>query len=249
MFPLIRTLMFIYCCIPSISMASEKLILCYEMAENLPYLDSLNSEETTKGYFNELIDKTGQSLGIEIIFKRDSWGRCKRNVLDGSFHGLFPMIATPERVNEYAFPKDVLSNPSRYLWKFDYPIFYTKNKPLDLSHYPTRLSTGLGAPFGYVVYDILASKKLLTPLNYSVEEGLNLVAQGQLDGYVVETEVGKRILNELGEQDRVSISEQSFLTSFMEVAFAPQFYKENEDLVERFWTTLNQHRLSYRPPL
>lgn len=248
MFPFIRTLMFIYCFIPTLSMASQKLTLCFEMAEYLPYLDSLNAKKNTKGYLNELITQTGQSLGIEIILKRDSWGRCQRDVLAGSSHGLFAMVATPERVTQYAFPKNALSNPSRYLWKVEYPIFYNKNKPLDLADYPNQLSTGIGAPFGYVVHKILANRKLLTSNNYSVEEGLKLVAQGKLDGYVVETEIGKSVINKLGHIDRVSISEQSILTSFWFVAFSPQFYTENQALVERFWTTLNQHRLSFRAP-
>ncbi|MEP7703141.1 transporter substrate-binding domain-containing protein [Paraglaciecola sp. 25GB23A] len=243
----IRTLIFISLFSCSLSFASQKLIFCYELADYPPYINSLDPADNTTGYLNELISQTGNSLGIDIVFKRDSWGRCKKKVLDGSYHGLFAMIATPERSAQFAFPQDALSAPSRYLWQVNYPIFYPKSKGLNLSSYPNQFSTGLGAPFGYVVHQILANKKLLTPHNYTAEEGLKLVAQGKLDGYVVESEIGKLILEKLGEIDRVDISEEIILTSYWFLPFSRQFYQENPELVELFWTTLNKNRLAYRP--
>jgi polar amino acid transport system substrate-binding protein len=243
----IKTLIFISLFSCSLGFASDKLIFCYELADYPPYIDSLDPTDNTTGYLNELITQTGNSLGIDIVFKRDSWGRCKKKVLEGSYHGLFAMIATPERMVQFAFPQDALSNPSRYLWEVNYPIFYPKSKGLNLASYPNKLSTGIGAPFGYVVHQILANKKLLTPNNYTAEEGLKLVAQGKLDGYVVESEIGKLILEKLGDKDRVGITEETILTSYWFLPFSRQFYQENPELVELFWTTLNKNRLAYHP--
>jgi polar amino acid transport system substrate-binding protein len=121
-----------------------------------------------------------------------------------------------------------------------YPVFTPKGVSFAPKHYQAK--TGIGAPLGYVVADILAQKGWLSPFQNSPEDGLWMVGMNKLDGYAVERLIGTSLLARNNLLNKVEVSDYIVLQTQWHVAFNKVFYKANPTIVHKFWQQVAEHR-------
>ncbi|WP_161568607.1 hypothetical protein [Pseudoalteromonas phenolica] len=119
-------------------------------------------------------------------------------------------------------------------------FFFKSSSKFELENY--KPNQGLGAPLGYVVWQTLNEKGWLSPFQYEPAQGLKMVAQGKLDGYVVERLIGLNLLFENHLQEEVTYSQNHLLDTTWYLPFNKNFYLNNQVLVENFWFELNNAR-------
>jgi polar amino acid transport system substrate-binding protein len=216
------------------SYAAPKLKICHEASNYPPYI--YQQDNQAQGLLVDIILGAAEALNIQIEFDAKPWNRCQKDVKTGRSHALFAMIKTPKRANEYAFPLD----EKNHLWTAKYPIFTSKKARFSLSNYTP--DKGLGAPLGYVVWQKLKERGWLTPYQYTPEQGLKMVANGKLDGYVVERLIGLHLLHENQLSDHIIHSEENLLDTIWYLPFNRSFYLNNQNLVTSLWSELGKTR-------
>ena len=216
------------------SYAADKLKICHEASNYPPYI--YQQDNQAQGLLVDIILSAAEALNIQIEFDAKPWNRCQKDVKTGRSHALFAMIKTPKRANEYAFPLD----EKNHLWTAKYPIFTSKKARFSLSNYTP--DKGLGAPLGYVVWQKLKERGWLTPYQYTPEQGLKMVANGKLDGYVVERLIGLHLLHENQLSEQIIHSEENLLDTIWYLPFNRSFYLNNQNLVTSLWSELGKTR-------
>ena len=214
--------------------ARPTLKICHEARNYPPYI--YQEENQVKGLLTDIIKTAAENAIVAVQFDAKPWNRCQRDVKAGNSHALFAMIKTPLREQEYAFPND----KNGHLWTATYPFFIKQTSTFSQTDYlPNK---GLGAPLGYVVWQELNQRGWLSPFQYDPELGLNMVAQGKLDGYVVERLIGLHLLNESQLSDFVKPSIEQLLDAVWYLPFNKRFYKKNTHLVQQIWHEIDGAR-------
>ena len=247
-----------YCCalwfvLMPISCFAKNITVCYEDNNYPPYiLNKLKSEHTPQGLLVEIILSAAKNVGITIEFIRRPWLRCQQMVKNNQAQALFAMIKTPERTNDFSFPK----TEQQSLVTAEYGLFIKKkgpfdNKPqltalrdekrfLDIAAYQKQKVFGLSAPNGYVVHRLLSQHQLVSEFDYRLGEGVLAVSNNRLDGYVVEKRIG---LNAIARQKltaSVYWSDIIVLSDHWYIPFNNTYYQQNSAEVERFWQAISQ---------
>jgi polar amino acid transport system substrate-binding protein len=217
---------------------ASELKVCIEDISYIPFIDS-NAEKLSDGLLVKLVDVSAGQNKLKVKLIRQSWPRCLSQVATGEVDALMGIIYTPDRSREMVFPKGAdKPNPDMYLWKVRYPFFVKKGKNFSFNSIKKRLEFGIGTPYQYVTYQILAEQKLLPTYNYDVEAGLSMVAAGRLDAYVIETSIGLHHLAKLSLLEAVEPTEEALLESYWHVAFNPQYYATHAQNVDGLWRDL-----------
>lgn len=217
----------------------QSMTFCVESMPNPPYIYP-NQQGRPSGLLIDIVKKSAEQIGVVPVFVMQPWLRCQKLVRANKAQALFALIKTPEREQHYVFPSDL-----HYLWKAQYPVFTLKENEFHPERYtPT---SGLGAPFGYVVTDILLEKNWLNPYSYKVDKGMQMVASGKLDGYAVERQIGENVVAQLGLSHSLKASNSVLVSSYWHVPFNVDFYEENKPQVDAFWRIVAQERDAATP--
>ncbi|KTF16657.1 hypothetical protein ATS75_04190 [Pseudoalteromonas sp. H105] len=220
------------------SSAEQPLLkICYEDFANPPYIYS--EDNIAKGILADIITAAIKDVNVSVALYSKPWMRCQQDVISGEAHALFAMIQTDERKHLFAFPPEKELS-QWYLWLAQYPVFKAKGKPFVAAEYQPNM--GIGAPFGYVVLDMLNDKKWLSPYQYEPQAGLKMVAMNKLDGYVVERQIGIHLLEVINHTADVDVSEYLMLQSNWYLPFNKHFYKSHTALVENIWRNIAVQR-------
>ena len=220
--------------LPTLASANQVLKVCHEVTDLKPIIYKENNE--AKGLIITLLKTAASELGVDLQFHAKPWNRCQKEVLTGKSHTLFGMIKTPERAKQFAFPK----NDNEYLWTAQYPVFVRSNVEFNSNEY--KPDKGIGAPLGYVVSRQLNEKAWLSPFQYKPVEGLKMVAQEKLDGYVIERLIGLNLVYENRLEERVAPSNENLMNAEWHLPFNKSFYFRNKNLVNNLWSRVNKER-------
>lgn len=231
---------------------SAEVSICIENEAYPPLINGTNSlPSDNPGHSIRVAKIAAQRAGITLKFVRRPWARCLQMVNQGKTNGLLPSIKTNERNQMYAFP----SNNELFLNKAQYHIFYSakdkrkhfyealansKDKPITVT---PELKYGIAAPYGYIAYAQLKRLNLLSNHDYTLEQGLQMVAKGKLDGYVVIKSIGEQRAKELGVYDKIKVTDSVFLQERLYVVFNNRFYTNNQNKIDEFWRQLPDIRL------
>lgn len=230
---LVQTILFCILTGKAIASGTEKtqteLTICHEANSYPPYIYTL--EDNSTGLLVDIIEEAARLTSIKLTLYSSPWLRCQKDVQSGQADALFAMVITPEREKLYVFPPQ---HPDLYfLWQAQYPIFIGSNNKFDAKTY--KPNTGFGAPLGYVVTDMLKKKNWLSDYAYSPSEGLQMVALGKLDGYVVERLIGESLLDQLTLSSKVQATKISLLNTNWYIPFNHNYYNKNKHKVIEFW--------------
>ena len=218
--------------------------ICYEDNNYPPYI--YREDNVGKGILVDIITAAAQDTGVSMELYSKPWKRCQQDVISGEAHALFAMIETDQRKKIFAFPpENKLSH--WYLWLAQYPVFRAKGKPFIAAQYQPQ--TGIGAPFGYVVLDMLKAKNWLSPYQYEPKDGLKMVAMNKLDGYVVERQIGIHLLEVINHTKDVEVSQHLMLQSNWYLPFNKRFYESHPAVVEAMWRNIAVQRIKMEESL
>jgi polar amino acid transport system substrate-binding protein len=229
---------------------------CYEDRNFPPYIFSGPKGEQPKGLMLDLILLSAKDAGITVNLISKPWLRCQKLVKQNQANALFAMIQTPERSLVFAFPKS-LNAKQAYLFQGQYAIFVKKNGPFDLDdthhklvnenglnldvYYPLA-KYGLSAPLGYVVRQILEDKNVLSSLNLTPIQALKFVANGKLDGFVIDRQIGLFLSKELKLDHKLTATKHSLLQTKWHAVFNKAFYQTNQKQIDLFWNAFEKYR-------
>lgn len=227
---------------PWLSQASTVFTICYEGTGMAPFISAGRDGSQPVGLLVEMLNAAAAPLGITLRYQQAPWLRCQKMVQKNELNATLAMIWSAERALLYRFPdaQTGTEQSERYLWQAEYPVFHPITKPFALTQYQPKF--GISAPIGYIVEDWLAKKSWLSPYKFTVSDGLQMVADGKLDGYSVERLTGSHHLQQLGLSDKVAASDDNLLMKNWHIVFNQSFYTQNQQLVEQFWFNLIAHR-------
>lgn len=226
-------------------------MFCIEESDYVPYIELQNQDaETIDGLLIKAVKVAAHKVGIAAEFIRQPWLRCQALVKAGKAQSLMAMIKNAKRTAEYAFPED-----SVYIQQVDYPIivkrngmfdnassqaFFDASGVFDLAYYQSHSDSGLDAPLGYISYQYLSANKILTPFHSELKNGLHLVANGKLDGYVIERLIALQEIRKAGLVGRLTVTSGVIMRSKWYVPFNKLFYLQNTKKVTDFWHILSK---------
>lgn len=231
---------------------SAEVSICIENEAYPPLINGTHSLPVNNpGHSIKVAQIAAQRAGISLRFVRRPWARCLQMVSHGKINGLLPSIKTEQRNDMYAFPSDNKLFLNRALYHIFYSVndqradFYeelakSKDKPSRLI--PT-LKYGIAAPYGYIAYARLKQLNLLSSHDYTLEQGLKMVAKGKLDGYVVIKSIGEQRAQELGVYSQIKATKSAFLQEQLYIVFNKRFYANNQRRINDFWKNLPIVRL------
>ncbi|WDE10562.1 hypothetical protein [Thalassomonas haliotis] len=223
---------------------AKELRLCYETDSAQPY--GISSAEDMLITGNIFIDRIGQAVenaGFKAFFYRRSWGRCIQDLISGANDVIFPTVWMKGREQWGRFPRDKdgrLDN-SRSIRKAIYRVYTPANSQVtwDGKEF-SALSSGIGAPYGYVVYHMLKNAGYLSPIDLSVEEGFKMLALNRLNGYVVEEQVADALIEKEQYQGKITSLPLAFHISYFHLLLSHQFYRRDPGGAEKLWDELKR---------
>lgn len=239
---------FLLCLTLAFPLEATLLRVCYENSEMQPYThgDDVSPEP---GFLPDLIEQASKESNLNLVFYRRPWGRCMLDLEQGQAEGIFPLIWTAEREQWAAFPQLATGglDPERYLWEGSYSIFvrYGSNLRWDGERF-SQLKNGVAAPFGYVAQQRLNQLGIPGPQHISVEKGLALVALKRLDGYVVDSLIGKYLIHKYGLNNDLTTLRVPFMSSKWYLALSKHFVRHHPDHAQELWTALEKIRHKQR---
>lgn len=223
---------------------SAEMSICIENKAYPPLINGTHSVPTENpGYSIRIAQLAAQRVGVSFKFIRRPWARCLQMVKQGKSNGLLSSIKTSERNEIYAFPND----DKLFLNNAQYHIFYSaqdkrtdfyqtlvSNKDTTTAQVP-ELKYGIAAPYGYIAYAKLKKLSLLSNHDYTLDQGLQMVAKGKLDGYVVIKSIGEQRAKELGLDNKIKVTDSAFLQEHLYIVFNKSFYANNQNKIDELW--------------
>jgi len=227
-----------------VAYGNETARLCYEDEDYAPYLrgESQQPAKPNPGVLVEITQAAFKEVGQKVEYIRRPWKRCMHLLRDGKIAGMFGVIHTKEREKIAKYPmKNGEIDLDRRLLFVDYPIFYNPSHSAIKWDGDTFSGPAprIGTPLGYATVKSLKKEQNITPnTSFLPEQGLKLVSEGKLDGYIVEKNVGLSLLSRLGIQDEVAPYRQPFKRHALYLVLSHGFYEKNSKESEKVWSTL-----------
>ncbi|WP_147302292.1 substrate-binding periplasmic protein [Thalassotalea euphylliae] len=212
--------------------------VCIDDQLYIPYFDKDNSMRSD-GKVIELVRRSAANNSLVIEIQRKSWARCLAKLIDNRVDAAMAVIYNAERADLMVFPKGAEQDkPALYLMRLRYPFFVKKDQPFRLSEYQRQAGHGISAPREYIAYQMLADMKLLSAYDYSLDNGLKMVAAGRLDAYVVEQASGQHALARLSLEQQVEAAGEALIDKYVHIPVSKQFYQAHQVQVDGFWQDL-----------
>jgi polar amino acid transport system substrate-binding protein len=227
----------------------EVLRLCYETEDSKPFWGTVADHRMPgQGLLLDLIQSAAKQANLRLELQRQPWKRCILQLQQGQSDGIFAAIWQPERDLWGQFPgRDAQSDApvqrNYRLWQVDYPIIVRNGGTLEWNGKQfSGTKNGLSAPLGYVANQQLAALGVLAKSTYNAEIALNLIARGRLDGYVLERQIARSHIRNLGLQAQLAFLPKPLLEADWYLPLSHQFYRQHPQVAQRFWQALGEQR-------
>jgi polar amino acid transport system substrate-binding protein len=233
----------------SLSTAAGAFSLCVEDADYPPLLLAKDLDGKA-GLLPDMTRAAGAEHGQSMTLLRHPWKRCIAMLRKGEVDALAAAFWVPERDAWGAYPKQA-GQPSAVdgdlrLWREEYRVFVPLQGKLryDGANF-SGLSSGIGAPPGYLIWQQLKDAGVLSDAVLPPKIGLRLVAMNRLDGYVIERSIGQNLLRVLSLSDQVRLLPQTYFEDDSYLVFSHQFQQKNPQLTQAIWQSLPAIREQY----
>lgn len=233
----------------ALAAAPEVLRVCYEVEDSPPFWSAVSEHDASaQGLLIDLIQSAAKQANLRLELQRQPWKRCILQLEQGQSDGIFTAIWQPERDIWGQFPgRDPQNNlpvqRAYRLWQVDYPIIVRNGSSLEWNG--TQFSgtqNGLSAPLGYVANQQLATLGVLVKPTYNADQAFKMIALGRLDGYVLERQIARAHIRQLGLQSQLSFLAKPLLKADWYLPLSHQFYREHPQTAQRFWQALGKQR-------
>lgn len=228
--------------------------VCHENQNYPPYLSATLSTDSDsqhkQGLLADLLNASAQQLDIEIKYISAPWKRCILFMKTGSVDALLSAVHDPSREAWGVYPRQGGQiDHSRRLWTVHYRLYHHQTSPLTwngerLSHN----SLGVDAPPGYKIHKRLKEMGALPELSHLPEHGFRMLQHKRLDGYVLEEETAKQLIQREG-MDKIVPAQKVFLEEDIFLPFSHHWFSEHPQLADQLWNTLAAQRSAQKNQL
>ena len=225
----------------SVCSCIARIRICYESGSLSPLVEGEHLIPFhNKGWVVEHVLHVAAASQFSVNLYRSTWKRCMRDVQTKRADALFAMIWSEQRAQQFRFPLDGSGKPdrSRALWKLDYTVF--SNRTIWNGKQFNQLTSGVGAPSGYIAEKKLQQAGVLSKMSYSAKEGFKMIAANRLDGYVTGYEPGVWLIKELKLENQIKPLTPPLFTDYLYLPVSFSFYKKHTKQVEQMWQALKQ---------
>ncbi len=219
----------------------QSYMLCYEDQHFPPFVMGTSPAKANEpgGILVEYVQRSAAQLGDNIVLVRYPWLRCQQAVKSGQVDGLFAFIYSDERDQWAAFPKTNGRPDDRYSHLGRYVIFTAIDSSLTWDG-TTLLPTSAVVQSipGYIADKKLQDMGFKPVMNLQPKDALPLLANGRIDGFVMDELIGLTLIKQLGLEDKITQLPVSFLDQPWYVAFSKQRYEQDAQSIEAFWSAI-----------
>ncbi len=220
-----------------VSAYAQSIKFCYEAEDFPPFLLGTETVPASNaGILVEIARAAAVDADLMPEFIRRPWKRCIKLLINGEVDGIFAAIYLPERENWGYFPKtkDNKIDEKQRLWRVKYPVFQLKTlPPIWNGKTFSNLKRSIGTPLGYVTSKLLDEMGISVTTTHQPLQGLQLVSDGRIDGYIVEENIGAQLLNK-HQIDNLMVLSEPFLEADWFLPLSKQFYEAHTKKAKRF---------------
>ena len=210
------------------------------------------------GVLVEITTMAGKQLGLNPKHIRLPWKRCLKLLEQNQVDAVFASIYLQERevLGRYPFKAEDINSPAapdpnRRLISVSYSLFKKKGSPFNWNGDSfSNITHAIGAPLGYVVSKkIWEDHGIKATTSHTGAKGLRLVAEGHLDGYIIESNIGHTLIGDLNLGDRVVEIKEPFARFDWYLMISHGFYNKNPKVAESLWNQIGEYREKHMPGL
>ncbi|WP_419905206.1 substrate-binding periplasmic protein [Kiloniella sp.] len=233
--------------------AKQTFTACTEKQEYPPFIMGTGNvfPEKNPGILVEIITAAVKQAGLKPKFIRRPWKRCLKLLEQNEIDGIFASIYLKEReiLGRYPMKSKALNlpielDPIRRLRRVTYSLFKKKNSPFNWDGNKfTSMRRSIGAPLGYVVVKKLHEVHSIEANTVHLpSSGLRHVADGHLDAYIIEGDIGRSLIDDLKLGDSLLEIKPPFAEYDWYMMVSHGFYNENPEISEKIWNVIGEYR-------
>lgn len=224
-------------------------IFCLEDQANPPFIEARDQWVSgNRGYLIDLADLAANESNITLSYINRPWKRCQNELKLGNVDGLLTFIYSPERDHWAEFPKTNGNVDHRYGYLAQYKVFTYTDSTLewDGEKFNSDSAAVFSAP-GYLAQRRLQDLGYIQTRNITPIDGLTLLGNERIDGYILENLVGHNIASNLKIDQKLKTLEPAFMEQALYVVFSKQRYAVDFQEIESFWRALANQRYQFEP--
>ncbi|MEH6401929.1 MAG: hypothetical protein V7750_01060 [Sneathiella sp.] len=229
-------------------MHAKEFVVCHERQPFPPYFTMTmnNAVEDVVGVLPDILTQALRAAGVTPKYVGFPWKRCLELLKQNKIDGTFPSIYLKKRDVLGRYPMDQgKEDRSRSLANVEYSVFTARDNPVQWDgSFAGNKDPIIGAPLGYVVVQSLMKKhNIKANTQFLALRGLQLVALGRLNGYVVEKLGGERLLRLEGVEDKVVALQPPFEKHYWHLMISHKFYNDFPEQAEDIWDQVKLQRI------
>ena len=233
-------LMFISIDLPLPVQAADQVRVCVEDETFAPYHfgKAAKVRMDNLGYLVDVAKHGIESAGLTLTLIVRPWKRCLDLLEHNEVDGTMVSVYLPERERFARFPKTATGkiDPDLSVRQVNYGVF----RGVDARFYYSErgFSTSklrIGAPLGYVAINHLEDHGIEKIMPIEPERGLIKTAEGQLDGYIIETNIGINMLSKMNLDDRIVLLDTPLFSADWYFIMSYRFHDTDQDRAYMIW--------------
>ncbi|MFD2205931.1 substrate-binding periplasmic protein [Kiloniella antarctica] len=235
-------------------------VACAENQSYPPYIMGSNDifSKQNPGVLVEIITAAVEESGLLLKFIRRPWKRCMKLLEQNKIDGIFASIYRQERevLGRYPLMLNTPNNtprpdPKRRLHRVVYSLFKNKTSVFNWNGDTfSSINHSIGTPLGYVVVKKLQEDHGIKANTVHLpSKGLRYVAEGHLDAYVLESNIGRNLIRELNLSDSLIEIKPSFAEYDWYLMISHKLYNAKPRLAEKIWNAIGDYRESHMQQL
>ena len=204
--------------------------------------DSVITKTGRYGIIKTKINKAAVNSELRIEYIKRPWRRCTLMFREGRVDALLAAGWNQKRKGWGVFPRtsDGKLNLGQRLLRVRYYIFTHKDSIISWDGVQFKnLKTGIYAPEGYVVTKILRNHNALADSSSEPLRVIDVVAKERIDGFVSTERFGNYYIEKKGLTHKIKTLKEPLLIMDWYTPVSHKFYKNNKNIVQRFWMNLN----------
>jgi polar amino acid transport system substrate-binding protein len=227
------------CCGPSAVFAAE--VFCYDMPGEVPVAEQVQVKgQRVDGQHTARIAGWVLDVLPDAVFVNQPWQRCLHHARHGRVTGLLSLGWTAERGGWYSFPlRGNQPDTTMALYDVPYNIFVHRDSKVQWDGQRfAGLNYGLVTFKGYLAEQRLRELNALTPLQTDINQAVDLVSKGRLDGYVMPPGAMDRMFRQQPGFAKLKQLEKPLFAMPLYLAFYPGYCQSKASTCQQVWQHL-----------
>lgn len=232
--------LFLFCCYWQPALFAAE-VFCYDMPGEIPVAEQIQVKgQRIDGQHTARIAGWVLEVLPEAKFVNQPWQRCLTHARQGRITGLLSIGWTAERAQWFSFPRQG-NNPDTRLALYEVPYHIYVHRDSKVQWDGQRfhgLTYGLITLKGYLAEAKLRALGALSPLQTDINQAVELVAKGRLDGFVLPPGGVERAFRQQPDFAKLKQLEVPLLAMPLYLAFYPGYCEAGTQRCQQIWQHL-----------